>query len=66
MRNKDLPKFRERNHLALHPLMHKGGVHESETLQAVRRRERRVVSQYLRDQDWLHLDADDAHLPDDL
>jgi hypothetical protein len=53
MKLKKLPQFRERNHLALHPLLHKGGVHQEDDIDTARMRERRATRQKLKRTDWL-------------
>ena len=42
-----------RNYLALNPLMQKGGVHEKEDVDIVRKKRRRETKQSLRQTDWL-------------
>lgn len=54
MKRKKLPQFRERNHLALHPLLHKGGVHAEDDVEKARERERRAERKRLHKTDWLN------------
>ncbi len=53
MRYKKRPRFRERNHVALHPLLHKSGVHDDEDVDIVRMRDRKREQLRLRRTDWL-------------
>ncbi len=53
MKLKAMPKIKLRNPVALSPLLHKGGVHESEKPKATHRRERKVQKQILQKTDWL-------------
>lgn len=53
MKHKNLPRFRERNHLVLHPLLHKGGVHQEEDVDMARMRERKREQLRLRKTNWL-------------
>lgn len=55
MKHKKLPRFKERNHLVLHPLLHKGGVHQDEDVDTVRMRERKREQLRLRQTDWLNM-----------
>ena len=41
MKLKKLPRFKERNLLVLHPLLHKGGVHQDADVDTARMRERK-------------------------
>ncbi len=50
---KKLPKVNARNHVVLHPLMHKGGVFNDEKVDVQRARERRQLRVSLRKTDWL-------------
>jgi hypothetical protein len=52
MKHKKRALFRERNHLALHPLLYKSGVHDDDNIDVVRMRERKRESQRLRQTDW--------------
>lgn len=52
MKIKKMPEFRERNHVVLHPLLHKGGVHQKQDVDVARMRERRATKQQLRKQQW--------------
>ena len=42
-----------RNYLALDPLLRKGGIHEKEDIDIVRKKRRRETKQQLRRTDWL-------------
>lgn len=42
-----------RNYLALNPLLRKGGIHEKEDIDVVRKKRRRETKQQLRQTDWL-------------
>jgi hypothetical protein len=53
MKLKKLPRFKERNLLVLHPLLHKGGVHQEEDVDTARIRERKREQLRLRRTDWL-------------
>lgn len=53
MKHHALPRFKERNHLVLHPLMKKGGVHAEQDVDHARMRERRKTRQQLRKTAWL-------------
>ena len=53
MKFKKTNLFKERNALALHPLMHKGGVNHTEKVDIARQRERRAERQALNHTDWL-------------
>ena len=53
MKLKKLPKFKERNLLVLHPLLHKGGVHQEEDVDTSRMRERKREQLRLRRTNWL-------------
>lgn len=53
MKLKKLPRFRERNSLALHPLLHKGGVHQEADVSTARMRERKREQLRLRQTSWL-------------
>ncbi|WP_171257520.1 hypothetical protein [Acinetobacter qingfengensis] len=52
MKLKQMPKIKVRNHVALSPLLHKGGVHESEKPKTVHRRERKQAKQLLKKSFW--------------
>ncbi|XID75403.1 hypothetical protein ACF3NA_02340 [Alkanindiges sp. WGS2144] len=52
MKIKKMPLPRERNHLALHPLLHKGGVHQKQDIDVARMRERRATRQQLKKNLW--------------
>ncbi len=41
------------NYLALNPLLRKGGIHEKEDIDIVRKKRRRETKQRLRQTDWL-------------
>ncbi|WFF39161.1 hypothetical protein LU290_02735 [Moraxella nasibovis] len=53
MKLKPLPKIKVRNHVALSPLLQKGGVFETQKPKAVHRRERRQSKQQLNKTAWL-------------
>ena len=42
-----------RNHVAFNPLLKKGGVHEKDNIEAVRKKKRRETKKILRQKDWL-------------
>lgn len=48
-----LGAVRPRNYLALDPLLRKGGIHEKEDIDIVRKKRRRETKQQLRQTDWL-------------
>ena len=48
-----LGAFKPRNYLALDPLLRKGGIHEKEDIDIVRKKRRRETKQQLRQTDWL-------------
>ena len=48
---KDVTK--PRNHVAFNPLLKKGGVHEKDNIEAVRKKKRRETKKILRQKDWL-------------
>ena len=48
-----LGALKPRNYLALHPLLKKGGIHEKEDIDIVRKKRRRETKQQLRKTDWL-------------
>jgi len=48
-----LGAIKPRNYLALNPLLKKGGVHEKEDIDIVRKKRRRETKQQLRKTDWL-------------
>lgn len=52
MKLKKLPRFKERNLLVLHPLLHKGGVHQQQDIDTARMRERKREQTRLRKTDW--------------
>lgn len=52
MKLREMTKIKVRNPVALSPLLHKGGVHETEKPQAVHRRNRKASKQHLRKTDW--------------
>lgn len=54
MKLKKLPRFKERNLLVLHPILHKGGVHQDEDVDTARMRERKREQLRLRQTDWLN------------
>ncbi|MGP4970229.1 hypothetical protein [Psychrobacter aquimaris] len=48
-----LGTVKPRNYLALDPLLRKGGIHEKEDIDIVRKKRRRETKQQLRQTDWL-------------
>ncbi|MBE0442077.1 hypothetical protein EI164_08385 [Psychrobacter sp. FME13] len=48
-----LGTVKPRNYLALDPLLRKGGIHEKEDIDIVRKKRRRETKQRLRQTDWL-------------
>lgn len=52
MKLTQLPKVKARNRVALSPLLHKGGIHESEKPRAQHRRERQQIKQELSKTKW--------------
>jgi len=48
-----LGAVKPRNYLALDPLLRKGGIHEKEDIDIVRKKRRRETKQQLRKTDWL-------------
>ena len=48
-----LDSIKPRNLLILNPLMQKGGIHDKEDIDSVRKRTRRETKQNLRQTDWL-------------
>jgi len=48
-----LSTVKPRNYLALDPLLRKGGIHEKEDIDIVRKKRRRETKQQLRKTDWL-------------
>jgi len=48
-----LGAVKPRNYLALDPLLRKGGLHEKEDIDIVRKKRRRETKQQLRKTDWL-------------
>lgn len=52
MKLKTMPKIKARNSVALSPLLHKGGVHETEKPRAQHRRDRQEAKQQLKKQIW--------------
>ncbi len=48
-----LGAVKPRNYLALNPLLKKGGIHEKEDIDIVRKKGRRETKQQLRKTDWL-------------
>lgn len=55
MKLKKLPPLRERNHVALHPLLQKSGVHQKQDIDVARMRERRATRQRLQKNLWEEL-----------
>ena len=48
-----LGTVKARNYLALDPLLKKGGIHEKEDIDIVRKKRRRETKQQFRQTDWL-------------
>ena len=48
-----LSTIKPRNYVALDPLLRKGGIHEKEDIDIVRKKRRRETKQQLRKTDWL-------------
>ena len=48
-----LGAVKPRNYLALDPLLRKGGIHEKEDVDIIRKKRRRETKQRLRKTDWL-------------
>lgn len=48
-----LGAVKPRNYLALNPLLKKGGIHEKEDIDIVRKKRRRETKQQLQKTDWL-------------
>ena len=48
-----LNTVKPRNYLALNPLLQKGGIHDKEDIDSVRKKTRRETKQQLRQTDWL-------------
>ena len=48
-----LGTVKPRNYLALDPLLKKGGIHEKEDIDIVRKKRRRETKQQLRQTDWV-------------
>lgn len=53
MKLKKLPRFKERNLLVLHPLLHKCDVHQAADVDTARMRERKREQMRLRQTNWL-------------
>lgn len=51
--SQSLATIKPRNYLALDPLLRKGGIHEKEDIDIVRKKRRRETKQQLRQTDWL-------------
>ena len=51
--SQSLGTVKPRNYLALDPLLRKGGIHEKEDVDIVRKKCRRETKQQLRQKDWL-------------
>lgn len=54
MKLKKMPKIKARNPVALSPLLHKSGMHETDKPEAQHRRDRKQSKQQLRKTDWAH------------
>ncbi|MDU6100224.1 MAG: hypothetical protein E6657_05475 [Acinetobacter sp.] len=52
MKIKEMPKIKVRNQVALSPLLHKGGMHETEKPRAQHRRDIQDTNQQLRKGNW--------------
>lgn len=52
MKIKEMSKIKVRNQVVLSPLLHKGGMHETEKPRAQHRRDRQDTKQQLRKGDW--------------
>lgn len=52
MKIKEMSKIKVRNQVTLSPLLHKGGMHETEKPRAQHRRDRQDTKQQLRKGDW--------------
>ena len=52
MKLSKLPRVKVRNQVTLSPLLHKGGVHETEKPNAQHRRERKQTRQWLKSSSW--------------
>ncbi|WP_171194742.1 hypothetical protein [Acinetobacter sp. A47] len=52
MKLRPMPKIKLRNPVALSPLLHKGGVHETEQPRARHRRDRQQARQQLKKEVW--------------
>lgn len=59
MRLKAFPKIKVRNHVALSPLLHKGGIHDDDHPKKIHRRDRRTTKAVLQKTDWLN-DVDET------
>ncbi|TXD96442.1 hypothetical protein ES754_09865 [Psychrobacter frigidicola] len=53
LEQQSLGAVKPRNYLALNPLLRKGGIHEKEDIDIVRKQRRRETKQNLRQTDWL-------------
>lgn len=52
MKIKEMPKIKARNQVALSPLLHKGGMHETVKPRAQHRRDRQDTKQQLKKGNW--------------
>lgn len=52
MKLKRLPRVKQRNHVALHPLLQKSGVHQKQDVDVARMRERKTTKQHLQKNLW--------------
>lgn len=52
MKIKEMPKIKVRNQVVLSPLLHKGGMHETEKPRAQHRRDRQDIKQQLKKGNW--------------
>ena len=53
MKLKDMPKIKARNPVALSPLLHKGGIHESEKQKAQHRKQHKETKKSMNKTAWL-------------
>ncbi|MCG2573087.1 MULTISPECIES: hypothetical protein [Acinetobacter] len=53
MKLKNMPKIKARNPVALSPLLHKSGLHDSEKPKAQHRRDRKAMKCELKSKNWL-------------
>ena len=53
MKLKNMPKIKARNPVALSPLLHKSGLHDSEKPKVQHRRDRKAMKCELKSKNWL-------------